>query len=165
MKFKSILILSLFSLPAIAEMKSMDLDDMDAILSETGAFTSQPYQHSFSMEANFELGTSNGKLSSCSNKNPRRNTSFYPCWNGQSKSFLSKLAFTINPKNVKENHSHFTFQLNNKGKLENIKINGVKDQLTRRQLTNLLKEMEFGYAQYSHPKMVSLSITTKETNQ
>lgn len=165
MNFKTILMLSLFSTSAMAELKSMAMDDMDAILSETGAFTSQPYQHSFAMEANFDLGSANGKLGNCSNDKPRRNTSFYPCWNGQSKDFLSKLAFTLRPKNITENNSQFTFQLTNKGKLENIKIKGVQDKATRRQLTQLLEEMEFGYAQTSYPQQVSLNITTKQTTR
>ena len=164
MNFRAILMLSLFSASAMAELKSMAMDDMDAILSETGAFTSQPYQHAFAMEANFDLGSANGKLSNCSNYKPRRNTSFYPCWNGQSKSFLSKLAFTLRQKNIKENHSQFTFKLTNQGKLENIKIEGVQDKATRKQLTRLLEEMEFGYAQLSHTQMVSLSITTTQTS-
>ena len=165
MNFKTLLMLSLFSTSAMAELKSMAMDDMDAILSETGEFTSQSYQHSFTMEANFDLGSANGKLSNCSNTNPRHDTSFYPCWNGQSKDFLSKLAFTLRQKNIKENHSQFTFQLTNKGKLKNIKIKGVKDKASRRQLTQLLEEMEFGYAQSPHPQMVSLNITTTQTTR
>ncbi len=164
MKFKYLLVLSLISMPALAQLKSMASEDMDAILSDTGEFTSQTYQQRISIKANFNVGTANGKVRDCSNQKPRRNTSFYPCWNGQSKDFLSKVAFTLRHQKSKTTKSHFTFNLNRKGQLENIKIRGVKDQATRNQLSQLLKKMEFGYEHGTNLKTVYLSVTTKDTN-
>ena len=143
----------------------MALEDMDSILSDTGEFTSQPYHQSISIEANFDVGTANGRISHCSNKKFRRDTSFYPCWNGQSKDFLSKLAFTLRHQKSKINKSQFTFNLNNQGQLEDIKIKGVKDQATRQQLRQLLKRMEFGYDHNAKLKTVYLRIITKDSSR
>lgn len=165
MQYKSLMLATLISFPAMAQLQSMGLEDMDAILSKTGEFTSQSYHQSISIDADFNVGTSNGKLSDCSNQKPRRKTSFYPCWNGQSKDFLSKLAFTMRHQKEDIIHSQFTFNLNKNGALEDIKIKGVKDLATRQQLIQLLKKMEFGYSRASNTQTISLNITTQQAHK
>ncbi|MGR6873342.1 hypothetical protein ACU6U9_13775 [Pseudomonas sp. HK3] len=141
------------------ELKSMAIDDMDSILSNTGEFTKIAVKQHTTISANFDVGSSNGRLSTCTNKKPRKASSFYPCWNHQSHAFYSKLNYSIKKESI-NNHklkTQFIFDLNKNGSISNIKIKGISDPASKSQLERLLKEMEFGYSNTAGSK-VSMNI-------
>lgn len=157
-----LLILSVCAFNSNAELKAMAGDDMDSILSNTGEFTQVHVKHRTEIIASFDVGSSNGRLSNCSNRAPRKHASFYPCWNGQSAEFYSKLNYAVKSESGEKSttKTKFTFNLNKNGRIENIKIKGINNAASKRQLESLLKQMEFGLGKRSSERVV-LGIVTK----
>ena len=156
------IILFFFSINSNAELKAMAGDDMDSILSDTGEFTKVQVKHRTKINASFDVGSSNGRLSNCSNRAPRKHASFYPCWNGQSAEFYSKLNYAVKSESGEKSttKTQFTFNLNKNGRIENIKIKGINNAASKRQLESLLKQMEFGLGNRSSERVV-MGIITK----
>lgn len=154
--------LFVFSINSNAELKAMAGDDMDSILSDTGEFTKVQVKHRTKINASFDVGSSNGRLSNCSNRAPRKHASFYPCWNGQSAEFYSKLNYAVKSESGEKSttKTQFTFNLNKNGRIENIKIKGINNAASKRQLESLLKQMEFGLGDRSSERVV-MGIITK----
>lgn len=159
--FLSILLV-LTTSASYAELKSMDMDDMDSILSETGKFTSTQIQHHTNIRANFDVGSSNGSLSNCSNRKPRKEYSFYPCWNNQAKSFYSKLSFALKKQSTKKVNTTFTFNILKNGGINNLRIKGIKDVASKKQLKSLLMDMEFGFSNSQQPRQVAIYISSSK---
>ena len=156
------IILIVFSINSNAELKAMAGEDMDSILSDTGEFTKVQVKHRTKINASFDVGSSNGRLSNCSNRAPRKHASFYPCWNGQSAEFYSKLNYAVKSESGEKSttKTQFTFNLNKNGRIENIKIKGINNAASKRQLESLLKQMEFGLGNRSSERVV-MGIITK----
>ena len=157
-----LVIMSVCAINSHAELKAMAGDDMDSILSNTGEFTQVHVKHRTEIIASFDVGSSNGRVSNCSNRAPRKHASFYPCWNGQSAEFYSKLNYAVKSENGEKSttKTQFTFNLNKNGRIENIKIKGIKNTASKRQLESLLKQMEVGLGKRSNERVV-LGIVTK----
>ena len=156
------IILFVFSINSNAELKAMAGEDMDSILSDTGEFTKVQVKHRTKINASFDVGSSNGRLSNCSNRAPRKQASFYPCWNGQSAEFYAKLNYAVKSESGEKSttKTQFTFNLNKNGRIENIKIKGINNAASKRQLESLLKQMEFGLGSRSSERVV-MGIITK----
>lgn len=156
------IILIVFSINSNAELKAMAGEDMDSILSDTGEFTKVQVKHRTKINASFDVGSSNGRLSNCSNRAPRKHASFYPCWNGQSAEFYSKLNYAVKSESGEKSitKTQFSFNLNKNGRIENIKIKGINNAASKRQLESLLKQMEFGLSSRSSERVV-MGIITK----
>ena len=161
MDYIRLLALLCLTLPAHSEMASMLDDDMDGFLSNIPELQSKPYVHQVSLRANFDLGSQHGRLSSCQNNKPRKEKSFYPCWNHQAQPFFDQLGFLLGKEDSGAVPTEFRFVLSKSGRLKDIQIYGVSDTPTKNKLVQLLKQMEFGYTYRGQDEPVILSVDTK----
>lgn len=146
---------------AMAELKALGSEGLESFVAKIPETTQSTVHHSYRLRANFELGSQYGRLSSCRNNKPRKEQSFYPCWNHQSQIFFDKLSFALRHQEKDVVPTEFRFNLSRSGRLTDIEIFGVKDGPTKRQLINLLKDMEFGYSYKANVEPLILSVDTR----
>jgi hypothetical protein len=119
------------------------------------------FRHSYKLTANFDLGSQYDRLTDCRNNRPRQQQSFYPCWNHQSLYFFQVLGHTLQNQKQDVVPTEFRFTLNRNGRLTDIQVFGIQDPSTKTQLTNMLKDMEFGYSYRANNEPLVLSVDTR----
>ena len=145
-----------------ADLSPMDSGALDSYLADFPTEEGRAFRHSYQLRANFDLGSQYGRLSDCRNNKPRKEQSFYPCWNHQSKVFFKKLGYTLKHQAKDVIPTEFRFNLSRSGRLTDIQVFGVQDEPTKRQLIGLLKDMEFGYSYKANTEPLVLSVDTRK---
>jgi len=163
MNYIAVFTLLLLSTISNADLKPLGLGDLDAFVSKIPDLETQSIQHSYNVQANFSIGSTEVDYKTCSRHSKRKANTFYGCWLNQSQEFLNKLSFILSKKAIKRLNTTVTFKLSNSGSPVNIKIKGFNHDLTKSQLTNILKEMEFASSNLSADQYVTINIQSIRT--
>ena len=134
---------------------------MDQFLSKIPKIETKKVDHSYNIQANFSIGNSRINQSNCTSKSNRKDNSFYGCWLNQAQPLLDKLSFSLTGQAIQSLKTNIIFELSSSGHPTNIKISGLNDRATKNQLTNILKEMEFGRSNKSNNQLINMSINSK----
>lgn len=149
---------------SVAELKPMDMDELDENISKVELTKEGEIRYSFTFTSETELkndrNTAGLPKDIC--KRPswyRIKGSFHYCWHAQSHTIVNKLGyFHLFDKNEKE-PVVFKFNLMPQGHLESIKASGFESNpAVKKQMVSLLKKMRFGHTDDARVVPIQVSV-------